>query len=190
LRVAKKKITTKSTRPTKRASAPAAPEKKVAKKPTKAPAPKPILMTRPKPVAPEAEPGVDPTTVKSPFNKKELAEYRKLLLEKRGEILGDMSSMADEALRKNDSANLSHMPLHMADVGTDNYEQELTLGLVESERRILQEINEALQRVNDGTFGICQMTGKPISKARLQATPWAKYSIEAARMMERGGRSW
>ena len=124
---------------------------------------------------------------KSPLNKKELEKFRALLLVKRAELLGDVDSMSNEALRLNDSANLSHMPIHMADVGSDNFEQELTLGLVESERRMVAEIDEALDRISEGTFGICVESGKPITKARLDAKPWAKYCIEVAREMERNG---
>jgi DnaK suppressor protein len=127
--------------------------------------------------------------IKSPLSKAELRSYRQLLLHKRAEILGDMASMSRDALNS-DSANLSHMPIHMADVGSDHYEQELTLGLVESERKLLHEIDEALERIADGTYGVCQATGKPIGKPRLQAKPWAKYSIEAARELERNGGRW
>jgi len=116
----------------------------------------------------------------------ELRKFRNLLLAKRIEILGDMDSMARDALNA-DSANLSHMPIHMADVGSDNHEQELTLGLVESERKLVREINEALLRIAEGTYGMCESTGKRINKARLNAKPWAKYCIEAAREMERMG---
>jgi RNA polymerase-binding transcription factor DksA len=62
------------------------------------------------------------------------------------------------------------------------------LSLAEAERRGLREIDEALQRIEERTYGICQMTGKPIPKARLKAKPWAKYTIEAAREIERGLR--
>ena len=117
---------------------------------------------------------------------KDVEQFRKLLLERGAEILGDMVSMSRDALHA-ESANLSHMPIHMADVSSDSYDQELTLGLVESERQTVYEINEALQRIQDGTYGICEATGKPIGKARLKAKPWAKYCIEAAREMERKG---
>jgi RNA polymerase-binding protein DksA len=76
--------------------------------------------------------------------------------------------------------------MHMADMGTDNYEQEFTLGLVEKERVLLREINQALAKIQDGTYGICEGTGKPITKVRLEAQPWARFSIEYARQMERG----
>jgi RNA polymerase-binding protein DksA len=156
------------------APAPAPKPEKVAKPPT---------MTKAQQAAAQA---MEIRKIKSPLSKKELAEYRALLIAKRAEILGDMSSMSREALA--DSTNLSHMPIHMADVGSDQYDQELMLGLVESERRLVNEINDALQRIADGIYGVCQSTGKPIGKPRLQAKPWAKYCIEAAREMERTGR--
>lgn len=109
--------------------------------------------------------------------------FRELLLVKRREILGDMSSMEREALRGSGS-NLSSLPIHMADMGTDNYEQEFTLDLVEKDRQLLREINIALAKIQNGTYGICEATGKPISRARLEAQPWSKYSIEYVRELE------
>jgi len=120
------------------------------------------------------------------FSSKELEHFRDLLLAKRREIVGDVSSMEREALRSSGGSNLSTLPIHMADMGTDNYEQEFTLGLVETERRLLREINHALGKIQNGTFGICEGTGKPISKARLEVQPWARYSIEYAKQLERG----
>jgi RNA polymerase-binding transcription factor DksA len=78
------------------------------------------------------------------------------------------------------------MPTHPADIGTDNFEQEFTLGLLESERQLLKEIDEALERIKNNTFGICLGTGKFIGKARLEARPWAKYCIDYAKQMEKG----
>ncbi len=118
------------------------------------------------------------------LSKAELENFRALLLDKRREILGDVGSMESEAFRNQD--NHSSSPMHMADVGTDNFEQEFTLGLIESERELLKEIQEAIARIEDGSFGICVATGKPIGKARLEAKPWAKYCIEYARMLENG----
>ena len=112
--------------------------------------------------------------------------YRELLLAKRRELVGDMSSMEREALRSTQGTNLSNLPLHMADMGTDNYEQEFTLGLVEKDRQLLREINSALAKIQNGNYGICEGTGKPIGKPRLEAQPWARFSIEHARMMEKG----
>ncbi|MHC4295531.1 MAG: TraR/DksA family transcriptional regulator [Planctomycetota bacterium] len=112
-----------------------------------------------------------------------------MLLQKRRDLLGDMSGIEAVALRRNrqdGSGDLSNLPTHMADVGSDNYEQEFTLGLLESERALLDEIDEALQRIENKTFGICLGTGEPIGKARLRARPWAKFCIDYARKLEKG----
>lgn len=122
------------------------------------------------------------------INTRDLERFRELLLAKRRELVGDMSQMEREALRNSQGTNLSNLPLHMADMGTDNYEQEFTLGLVEKDRNLLREINQALAKIQDGSYGICEGTGKPISRARLEAQPWARFSIEYARQKEQGFR--
>ena len=99
-----------------------------------------------------------------------------------------MSSMEREALRTSGGTNLSTLPIHMADMGTDNYEQEFTLGLVETERKLLREINHALSKIQDGSYGTCEGTGLPINKPRLEVQPWARYGIDYAKKLERGGR--
>lgn len=111
-----------------------------------------------------------------------------MLLAKRRELLGDMGALSDEARsnRQDAAGDLSLMPNHMADLGSDNWEQEFTLGLLENQRQILREIDEALERIDNGTYGICLGTGKAITKARLRAKPWAKYCIEYARLLELG----
>lgn len=126
------------------------------------------------------------------LSQKELEVFRQQLLEKRRELVGDLSSMEREALRSATGTNLSSLPMHMAEMGTDNYEQEFTLDLVEKDRQLLREINEALAKIIRGDYGICEGTGKPIAKARLEAQPWAKHSIDYARMVEqkRHGRRY
>ena len=124
--------------------------------------------------------------LKTYLTRKELEEFRQMLLEKRREILGAMSGMQDEAISAKGAGNLSSLPTHMADVGTDNFEHEFTLGLLESEQALLREIDEQLRRIDEGTYGICMGTGKPIPKARLRAKPWAKYTVEYTRMLEKG----
>jgi RNA polymerase-binding protein DksA len=115
--------------------------------------------------------------------------FKQLLLEKRREILRNVTEFEDEALKKSRldaTGDLSSMPIHMADIGTDNYEQEFALGLMDSERKLLREIDDALERIEQRTYGICKGTGKPIPKARLEAQPWARYCVEYARMLEQG----
>jgi DnaK suppressor protein len=123
--------------------------------------------------------------IKTKLSKKELDHYRDLLRIKRAELSGLISSMEAEALRSS-GGNLSHVPIHMADVGSDTYDQDFKLGMAETERQLITEIDGALERIENKTYGVCQMTGKPIPKARLEAKPWAKYSIEAARLIESG----
>jgi len=115
--------------------------------------------------------------------------FKNSLLLKRREIFQNVSEIEGETLKKSrlDAAgDLSSMPIHMADIGTDNYEQEFALDLMDSERKILVEIDEALQRLENGTYGTCEGTGQPIRKARLKAQPWARYCVEYARMVEEG----
>jgi RNA polymerase-binding protein DksA len=118
---------------------------------------------------------------------RELEHFADMLLAKRRELVGDMSSMEREALRTGSGSNLSTLPVHMADMGTDNYEQEFTLGLVEKDRNLLREINHALAKIQNGTYGICEGTGRPIGKPRLEVQPWARFSIEYARQIEKNG---
>lgn len=108
-----------------------------------------------------------------------------MLLAKRTEILGNVISMEDEALRKS-RTDLSNMPIHMADAGTDNYEVENILGLMDSERRLLLEIEGAIGRIEDGTYGICEGGNEPILTERLEAIPWARYCVACAGMSEKG----
>ncbi|MCC6683068.1 MAG: hypothetical protein IT445_19390 [Phycisphaeraceae bacterium] len=123
--------------------------------------------------------------VKTGLTRKDLEHFRALLIEKRGEILGDVDSL--KSSNSGGAGNLSNMPLHMADVGSDNYEQEFTLGLVEWERRLLNEIDNAIERIIKGTYGVCMQSGVPIPRERLEIKPWAKYSIEVVRDRERRG---
>ena len=125
-----------------------------------------------------------PVKNRAGFTPTQLEHYRELLLAKRRELVGDMGQMEVEALQRGGNSNLSNLPLHMADMGTDNYEQEFTLGLMEKDRNLLREINSALSKIQDGNYGICEGTGKAISKARMEIQPWAKYSVEFARKVE------
>jgi RNA polymerase-binding protein DksA len=123
------------------------------------------------------------------LNAKQLQEFKELLLRKRAELVGDVERLTDEALnRKRDGGFGEHsaMPIHMAEAGTDNWEQEFTLGLIENERAQLREVDEALERIENGTYGICLATHKPISVARLRAKPWARYCIDYARLRDEG----
>lgn len=119
----------------------------------------------------------------------ELESFRNLLVGLRARLRGDLSQMTDEALRRSQaesSGNLSNVPLHMADVGTENYDQEFTLGLIENEQATLDQVQTALNRIEAGTFGKCDECQEPIAKTRLQALPYTKYCIQCARKLENG----
>ncbi len=128
---------------------------------------------------------VDVSSLRTKLSDKDLDQYRQVLLRSRAELIGRVDSLEDEALRSS-GGNLSNMPLHMADVGTDTFDQEFALNMAASDREKLAEIDAALQRIMDRTYGVCQLTGKPIPKARLDANPLAKHTVEAARLVERG----
>ena len=123
------------------------------------------------------------------MTKSELEEYRQQLLALHDRLNGDVSHLTDEALHQGNpdiGGNLSNVPLHMADLGTDNYDQEFTLGLIENEQSTLDLINEALLRMEKGTYGLCAECSEPISKPRLQAIPYATHCIRCARKLEGG----
>jgi DnaK suppressor protein len=117
----------------------------------------------------------------------EMDGYRQQLLDLRSRLRGDVSHLTSEALHKTGgeaSGGLSNTPIHMADLGTDNFEQEFTLGLIENEEQALDEIGAALDRQTQGTFGHCEDCHKEIPRARLQALPYARYCVECARKHE------
>ena len=118
----------------------------------------------------------------------DLQKFTELLLRKRAELAGDVDRLTREALNTKGAGHgeRSAMPIHMADLGSDNWEQEFTLGLIANERALVREIDEALERIEKRTYGVCIATGKRITKARLRAKPWAKYCIEYARAREEG----
>jgi DnaK suppressor protein len=128
-------------------------------------------------------------TKKRSLTSADLKHFKQMLMEKRREILNNVNEIEDEALKKSRMdacGDLSSMPIHMADIGTDNYEQEFALGLMDGERKLLREIDEALGRIDNKTYGICEGTGKLIRKARLEAQPWARHCVEYARKLEQG----
>jgi RNA polymerase-binding protein DksA len=123
----------------------------------------------------------------SVMKNEELELFRQTLESLRSRLRGDLSQMTDEALKRNQpdsSGNLSNVPLHMADVGTENYDQEFTLGLIENEQETLEQIQDALSRIDAGTYGRCQECNAPIAKPRLQALPYTPHCIECARKIE------
>ena len=115
------------------------------------------------------------------MTKKELDKYKKLLLKKKEEVLAAMKHIEKEALsqsQRDASGDLSGYTLHMADIATDSYDREFSLGLATNAQRILYEIDEALKRVQEKRFGNCLTCEKPILRRRLTAIPYASLCIE------------
>ncbi len=131
--------------------------------------------------------GKRPKKIKSPFNKRELDGFKAILLAKRAELLGDITHLENEAL-KSSTGDSSHSTNHISEQGSDNYDQALNLNLAAADRNLIMEIDDALERIVNRTYGACMITGEPIKAARLEELPWAKYSIKAAQELDRRGR--
>ncbi|OAI46818.1 hypothetical protein AYO44_10600 [Planctomycetaceae bacterium SCGC AG-212-F19] len=120
------------------------------------------------------------------MTKGELEAFREQLTKLRDRLNGDVSSLTEEALGKPGSpgGSLSNMPIHMADLGTDAFEQENTLNLLANEQQQLQEIRDALDRLRQGTFGKCEECASAIPKPRLKEIPFTRYCVACARKQE------
>jgi DnaK suppressor protein len=121
------------------------------------------------------------------MKKEEMKQYRERLLALRSRLRGDVNQLADAALKKSGSdggGNLSSMPIHMADIGSDNFEQEFSLTLMQSEESTLGSIELALEHIEDGTYGICEECEVKIPKARLNAIPYTTVCVKCAQQQE------
>jgi RNA polymerase-binding protein DksA len=120
----------------------------------------------------------------------ELENYRRVLMTLGSRIRGDAAQVQQEALRPaggEASGSLSNTPFHLADLGTDAFEQEVSANLYENEGQLLEQIRAALARIDQGTFGRCQECGQEIGARRLQALPYTAYCIACARKLEEEG---
>lgn len=124
------------------------------------------------------------------MNKKDLEYFKKLLLQKREELIKNMEYLKGVLNSTNQEASGDHSAysFHMADQGTDAMEREKAFLFISRDEKYLKQINEALDRVDNGTYGICRVTGKDISKERLEAVPTTTISYEAKVNAERQGR--
>jgi RNA polymerase-binding transcription factor DksA len=120
----------------------------------------------------------------------DLQRYRDKLEELAARLRGDVTSLRAEALRNTGgevSGNLSNVPLHQADLGTDHFDQETNLNLLEMQGQTLGEVSAALERIRADTYGKCQECGKEISKGRLDALPYTPYCINCASQAQQHG---
>ncbi len=114
--------------------------------------------------------------------KAEWKKYYEILLEIRGRLTHQMDD-----LKKESAEEMSSYSMHMADSGTDNFDRDNALSLLSSDQDAVYEIDEALKRIEKNIYGVCELTGKKISKTRLTAVPWARYTVEAQARLEKEG---
>jgi RNA polymerase-binding transcription factor DksA len=159
-------------KPVKKAAAPIKPAKVA--KPTKT-----VKVVIP---APEALPKL----LKLP--KETAAKYKKLLLDLRDHLIDGVNFLATDNLKRSNreaSGEISGSSLHMADAGTDNFDREFALSLVSNEQDALYEIEEALKRLEGGTYGLCETCEKQIRRERLEAVPFTKMCVLCQSISER-----
>jgi RNA polymerase-binding transcription factor DksA len=114
--------------------------------------------------------------------KAEWTKFYNNLLELREQLLKQMSGLAKESAQE-----MAGYSLHMADSGTDNFDRDFALSLLSSDQDAIYEIEEALKRIEKNTYGVCELTGKAIPKARLEAIPWTRFTVQAQAQLEREG---
>lgn len=122
------------------------------------------------------------------FNKKELTEFKKLVLKRKEEILDEIRHISEDTLKKSQkdaSGDISGYTYHMADVATDTYDREFSLGLASNERKFLYELDDALKKIEEGTFGICEDCKLLIFKTRLRAVPYARLCVKCQEKKEK-----
>jgi DnaK suppressor protein len=132
--------------------------------------------------------GVSPARKKKGYTpngadiKPEWQKFYDSLLELHERLLDQMHGLAKDSAEEMESYSL-----HMGDSGTDNFDRDFALSLLSSDQDALYEIEEALKRIEKGTYGVCELTGKNIPKARLTAIPWTRFTVEAQAQLEREG---
>jgi len=125
------------------------------------------------------------------MKKSDMLVFKEKLHVIRARLRGDVTAMAEIALRKSgiEGSDSNAMPIHMAELGSDNFEQEFTLGLMEADEGTLDQIDLALERIGEGSFGSCVQCEGVISKARLNAIPYTAVCIKCAELREGNGIS-
>jgi RNA polymerase-binding transcription factor DksA len=114
--------------------------------------------------------------------KGEWVKFYQRLIELRDQLVRQMNGLAKESAQE-----MAGYSLHMADSGTDNFDRDFALSLLSSDQDAIYEIEEALKRIEKNTYGVCELTGKQIPKSRLEAIPWARFTVQAQAQLEREG---
>jgi RNA polymerase-binding protein DksA len=124
------------------------------------------------------------------LSKAQLKLFRQLLITERAKLAGEIKAIAEEASKspREASGDLSAYTLHMADMAADTYERELSMNIVSSEQELLYQIDDALKRLDDGSYGVCAQCNKPIAMSRLKAVPYASMCVACQRTKEQKGK--
>ncbi len=126
--------------------------------------------------------------MKKKFNKKELEYFKKLILKIKEKILDEIKHISEDTLKKSQkdaAGDISGYTYHMADVATDTYDREFSLGLASNERQSLYELDDALKKIEEGTFGICEECKSLITKTRLKVVPFARLCVKCQEKKEK-----
>ena len=120
------------------------------------------------------------------LTKEQLKQFRQLLITERAKLASEIKSIAEDTSKspREASGDLSAYTVHMADMAADTYERELSMNIVSSEQEILYQIDDALKRLDDGSFGVCQQCSQPIVMSRLKAVPYASLCMSCQRVKE------
>ena len=120
------------------------------------------------------------------LSKDQLKQFRQLLITERAKLANEIKNIAHDASTspREASGDLSAYTVHMADMAADTYERELSMNIVSSEQEILYQIDDALKRLDDGSFGVCQQCSQPVAMSRLKAVPYASLCINCQRSKE------
>ncbi|MBU1726990.1 MAG: TraR/DksA family transcriptional regulator [Candidatus Omnitrophica bacterium] len=126
--------------------------------------------------------------MKKKYTKKDLVEFKKIILKRKEEIVDDIKHIADDTLKKSQkeaSGDISGYAYHMADVATDTYDREFSMGIASNDRKLLYEFDDALKKIEDGTFGVCEECKSLIAKNRLKAVPSARLCVKCQEKKEK-----
>lgn len=126
--------------------------------------------------------------MKKKLNKKDLIYFKKLILKRKEEVLDQIKHISDDTLKKSQkdaAGDISGYTYHMADVATDTYDREFSLSLASNERKVIYEIDDAIKKIEDGTYGVCEECEKLIARTRLTALPYARLCLKCQQISEK-----
>ncbi len=126
--------------------------------------------------------------MKKKLNKKEIESFKKLISKIKDKVLNEIKHISEDTLKKSQkdaAGDISGYAFHMADVASDTYDREFSLGLASNERELLYELDDAIKKIEEGVFGICEECKSSIAKTRLTAVPYARLCVKCQEKKEK-----